>query len=194
MDGTRFDNLARRFAVPVSRRWSLLSLVAGLTGAAVLPLGSSEDLIAEAHDALKKCKGKKGKKKKNCIKRAKRHNKTHECQPDDCGVCGACIGGKCVEVPGLCDEESCERCNTTTWTCEPKCSGMFGDCCGGECRLSSEGPWAECGEFCCPAEQECKEECDFGFCCYPDEVCVPDCLGPGIPACCPKVIPNCCDN
>jgi hypothetical protein len=116
------------------------------------------------------------------------------CPTDDCGQCGACINGKCMEVPGICDE-GCERCNPSTWTCESRCSGMFGTCCNGQCRLTESGPWTVCGDFCCPGGKACCTNGGLSLCCDPGDVCPAPCSsGIDIACCTPQAhaIGHCC--
>jgi hypothetical protein len=87
------------------------------------------------------------------------------CDADECGDCGTCVGGSCVEVPGICDDDNCERCNFSTGTCEPRCTGMFGVCCNGQCWASGFGSFTPCGTTCCSSQ--------FNQTCCEDTTCCP---------------------
>jgi hypothetical protein len=103
-------------------------------------------------------------------------------------------GGKCCpDVAPICLNRGTGQCCNEDAACGTTCcSGEFGDCCNGQCWDSNQGPWTPCGSFCCWKGTEC---CAGGVCCDPaTHVCVPDCLGPGMPSCCPKANPGCCGN
>jgi hypothetical protein len=106
MDADRFDALTRSLPKGGSRRRVLvaaLGVIPGLLGLARLD--------TSGHDARKACKGKKGVKKKTCLKKAKAHNRRHECLSDgDCpDRSTSCQGGNCLAV---CSEGACSGCPT----------------------------------------------------------------------------------
>jgi hypothetical protein len=108
MDVERFDDLVRSLPNGSSRRRVLstaLGVIPGLLGLARLE--------TSGHDALKKCKGKSGAKKKKCLKKAKKHNAQHQTEPEcrndgDCpDQVQFCQGGSCQTV---CPSEACGAC------------------------------------------------------------------------------------
>jgi hypothetical protein len=131
MDADRLDSLARSLARSGRRRTLLCLLTGGALGLAGWP--HADD--AAAHNTLKKCKKIEDKKKrKACIKKAKKHNATHTitpittctptcggrtCGDNGCGgSCGAC-GGSSSCIEGICTcpspQEFCGG------TCVPPC-------------------------------------------------------------------------
>jgi hypothetical protein len=74
MDGSGFDRIVRALAASSARRQALRATVVGLFAAAMAQV--SED--SAAHDKLKNCKKiRDNDKKKQCIKKAKKHNLQH---------------------------------------------------------------------------------------------------------------------
>jgi hypothetical protein len=88
------------------------------------------------------------------------------CAEAECGECGTCLNGRCVELPGLCDEANCEICNTFNWTCQVTCGGSL-TCCGGQCCATGHcedcigGTTCtyRCGNNCCFNNQCLDEPC-----------------------------------
>lgn len=104
MDVARFDDFVRSLPGCGSRRRVLaaaLGIMPGLLGL--------HRLETSGHDAVKACKGKKGDKKKKCLKKAKKHNAQHECLNDgDCpDQVESCQGGSCQAV---CPSAECSGC------------------------------------------------------------------------------------
>src|SRR5687767_8359197 len=73
MDADRFDALSRTLSISPSRRGAL-RVLAGSAVASLFTLGA---VVVDAHNALPACRKKKGKAKKKCLKKAKKHNATH---------------------------------------------------------------------------------------------------------------------
>ena len=174
MDADRFDTLIRSLPTGGSRRRMLVAALAGVAG--LLGLVRTD---TAGHNALKSCKGKKGDKKKKCLKKAKEHNQQHqtelECQDDgDCddrttacetGSCqvvcpqGACPGG-CVCVVHLQSNDERPRvCAVQLIQVGPDTCSTDADCTGEEddvCVRVSTGSCTGdgCG-FCVSAINEC---------------------------------------
>ena len=117
------------------------------------------------------------------------------CCPEEKYCSTSQTGGKCCpDIAPVCLDRNtgqcCDEGNACGDTC---CAPPFSQCCNGDCRHDDFGPWTPCGgTLCCWEGREC---CAGGACCDPaTQVCVPDCLGPGMPNCCPKENPGCCDN
>jgi hypothetical protein len=110
MDAARFDILTQSIAAAASRRRVLAATPSLLLGS----LGVLELKQTHAHNKRKQCKGKEGKQKKKCLKKAKQHYRQHasgdqlgtQCRDDgDCpNVTESCKGGRCLPV---CPEGSC---------------------------------------------------------------------------------------
>ena len=129
MDATRFDSLLKSLCETPSRRHALCLLIGAVFSGRVA-LGAGD---VAAHDALLTCKKLKGDKKKKCLKRAKRHMKTHAvppspdcipncagdpCGPDGCGgLCRSCTGGQECTATGVCS------CGTGRFFCRGRCVG-----------------------------------------------------------------------
>jgi hypothetical protein len=174
MDADRFDALSRSLTTAGSRRRALAFALSG----ALAPLLAGE--ATDAHDALLTCKKLKGAKKKKCLKKAKKHMKTHAgevpssggggssggctpncaptnaCGSDGCtGSCGTCDGGATCTATGVCDcgigKELCQG------TCWPRCGGGM------------ERNSATCSSCCYPPGRgpggSTEAECDARFCC-----------------------------
>ena len=168
MDGYHFDALTRSLTSAGSRRRALALALSG-TLASLL---ARED--TDAHDALLTCKKLKGDKKKKCLKKAKRHMKTHArsaspgctrncagktCGDDGCGgSCGTCSFGTCNGASCVCpnDKELCRG------RCEDLCSV-------GKVRHTKT---CDC---CIPAEGGCSPQ-GFSFDCCTNQ-CSQDIFG-----------------
>lgn len=100
MESRRFDDVARL----LSRREIRRGVLAAALGGAVSLIGL-EAPDATGRNAAKACKGKRGDKKKACLKKAR----NRECRNDgDCvDRSTSCQGGKCRLV---CPEGSCSGC------------------------------------------------------------------------------------
>jgi hypothetical protein len=82
------------------------------------------------------------------------------CAEAECGDCGTCLGGRCIEVPGICDSDNCEVCNTFSWTCQQMCTGGGFTCCGGQCCATDD-----CYD-CDTGTGTCTYRCPPGHCCF----------------------------
>jgi hypothetical protein len=159
MDPIRFDAVLRLLSASPSRR-SAVRLLAGLVLGDVLGFLLGQP-VAEAHNALKKCKKLNGNKKKQCLKKAKAHNATHRtpcigrcaltkpCGPDGCGgTCGTCAAN--------------EACQSATCVCVPNCPGKNcgEDGCGGSCGACKPEDGGSCQDGVCICTQEiCRGVC-----------------------------------
>jgi hypothetical protein len=97
MDADRFDALTRSLPTG-SRRRAMAVALGGLAGF----LGLSQPDVS-GHDAREACKDKKGKKKKRCLKKAKKHNRSHQPAPE----CGN--DGECLDKTQACQVGRCQR-------------------------------------------------------------------------------------
>lgn len=189
MDAHRFDSLTRALTAAGSRRRAL-ALVSGAL-APLLGLGE-----IDAHNKLKKCKKiDDPDKRKKCVKKAKRHNKSRHsdsCQDGkkngsetdiDCGggACPRCQGGQ------ICNSrDDCHTARCVANTCQ-SCVNALTDC-----GLDSDGVT---GCFCRdnalkPGEKMCtRQACSFKGAgttcdlCAAGEQCAP--AGGGIECCIP---------
>jgi hypothetical protein len=101
MESRRFDGLVRVLSHREIRRGVLAAAIGGAVG--LLGLAAPD---TSGHNALKKCKGKTGDKKKKCLKKAKAHNRKHQTEPEpECQTDGDCPdqvqfcqGGSCQTV------------------------------------------------------------------------------------------------
>ena len=129
MESGCFDILTRSLFVAGSRRQACALALGG----ALAPLLIGEN--AAAHNALKSCKRKSGKQKKQCLKKAKKHNAAHaneappppcQGQPDNtpCNGDGRCLTGVCNPKPTCFDKaRSCSPMNESACcseTCPPE--------------------------------------------------------------------------
>jgi hypothetical protein len=141
MDGFAFDHLTKRLTLARSRRRALGGLLVGgldLLGRA--PEG------AQAHDPTKNCKKKSGKQKKQCLKKAKKHNAAHARETPPSPTCSDGIqnGSESdVDCGG-----SCQRCVNGK-----RCTS-FRDCQSGRC--APDGTCQPCGDGDCPAGCFCS--------------------------------------
>jgi hypothetical protein len=183
MDGSRFDSLTRSLNAAISRRRAVGGLLSG--SLSLLGWGSGPD--AAAHDLLPGCKKKKGKQKKKCLKKARKHNLTHttaggctpscagkNCGLDGCGgLCGPCNDGTCTDGTCVCrdGEELCQdRCVPV---CPQGCAripGSCGSCCSviGNC---SSGPCFSCCGQCSGGTcigRALDAFCEFDAQCFPN--------------------------
>jgi hypothetical protein len=167
MDNSRFDALTRVLSTVGSRRGTIGGLLAGVLGL----LHGAEPDAAIAHNTLKKCKKIEDKdKKRQCVKKAKKHRAQHAapaCTPTcggtvcggdngcggSCGTCSAgavCQGGQCVNgtlaVGASCTKALPREC----------VSGVCG-CVGASCT---------CRNANCVPDDVCfsDAECCSGFC------------------------------
>jgi hypothetical protein len=194
MDADRFDALARTLT-PGSRR-SFVGTLSAVAGSALAPLLARDD--ATAHDLSKKCKNIKDKKKrKACVKKAKKHKAQHAAEGSastvastcgdgvrnggetdiDCGgPCPPCADGQACATRSDCQSRVC-----TNNTCRvPTCSDGVKN--GNETDI-------DCGGGICP-------DCAIGQACLVDGDCEvpPPGLGVGGGTCCNKVCAECCDH
>lgn len=100
MDNDRFDALTRSLPAGGSRRGVLSAMLGGAM--ALLGLEASD---ASGRNAAKACKGKRGDKKKACLKKARNRECRNDGDCDDRST--SCQGGKCRVV---CPEGSCSGC------------------------------------------------------------------------------------
>jgi hypothetical protein len=188
MDADRFDAIARALTTGLHRR----TLVAAL-GTTLAPLLGAPD--ATAHELAAKCKKLKGDKKKNCLKKAKKHKAQHASQGSpptstvssscgdgmrnggetdvDCGgPCPPCADGKACIVQNDCQSRVC----TNNLCRAPTCNDGVKN--GNETDV-------DCGGGTCP-------DCAYGQSCAVDA----DCEVPqfGTSACCENICAECCDH
>ena len=117
MDGTQFDALARFVGVPTTRRLAVRSFTGGTLGAALALLGLAPGPEeTAAHDTRKKCRKLKGRKKKACLKKARKHAARHagENQPPPPPPPGGdqappCTAAACP-LPPACSQAALENC------------------------------------------------------------------------------------
>ena len=167
MDGPRFDTLTRSFSEARSRR-GLVRLLGGFV------LGGPLAVLRPPETWAKR---KRKRKRKNKIKKQPCYSFQRTCPDgscvssvagccshDECGHCGGCVGGRCVELPGLCNTGNCEFCDPYTWTCQPSCTGGL-TCCGGQCcgtaycyECNAGACTYRCGNNCCFPGNQCASE------------------------------------
>ena len=172
MDVERFDDLVRSLPHGNSRRRVLaaaLGMAAGLFGVARLE--------TSGHDALKKCKGKSGAKKKKCLKKAKAHNRRHECLSDrDCADRStSCQGGSCQAV---CPEGACDGCpspscvvnlqseNNRPKLCAAQLTQVAPDTCSTDAECTGDDD-----DICVRISGSCTQS-PCGICVSPNFICV----------------------
>ena len=146
----RFDALTRALATSGSRRQAL-GLLAGSLGLLAVSAGE-----AEAHDLREKCKEIRSKKKRRkCIKEARRHKAEHEAETPRCDEGLTTCAGACHDVKT--SKEHCGACNNA-------CQGLevcqSGDCCRPSFVLCTDV---------CAAGSDCSICCS-GFC-FSDNTC-----------------------
>ncbi len=94
MDGERFDAMTRALGAGASRRRVLAGLLAGTVG--LLGLVGPED--AAAHNARRRCqKIEDRKRRRDCLRDARRHNRQHADQCGDCAAPEGCLEGQCTD-------------------------------------------------------------------------------------------------
>ena len=192
MDFEKFDGLTRSFA---SRRAALTGLAGGV--AALLGLVGEDEAIA--HNAAAKCRKLSDPiKRRQCLRRARAHNRRHRCKAKPTAiVCGGRCGttvdncGKQISCPGCAVGKTCLGNGSCSRTCVVR--GVPGDCpagCG--CGI----PAVDGGIHCIPLSiSQCDQipqvctvtaQCPVGtFCgnapCGPDSTdqgrCIPVCPG-----------------
>ncbi len=178
MDQERFDTLTRTLS---TRRKALGGLLGGVAGL----LGLAAD--GAAHNALPACaKRKTARQQAACRRRARKHNRTHQCQAQPlpttcasrCGVwknncnqptaCYACppgrsclANGSCAEIctPGFCPA-SCSGCGYPNTEGVSACIAAVGPCPTVPCTRTAD----------CPVGYHCQA-CDRGG----PTVCFPLC-------------------
>jgi hypothetical protein len=183
MDDFHFDALARSLVTAGSRRRALGGLLAGALGL-VRGLDVRE---GAAHNALKRCKKIDNKaKKQKCVKKAKKHNRTHlsctpscdgkSCGDNGCGgVCGACASTH------TCDNGRC----VCTRSCAPA-NACGPDGCGDSCGTCT-------GDRTCQSGQcTCTSVCEPGK--SPHPITCNCCKDNGIPCAAPGPDNTCCSG
>lgn len=163
MDGDQFDDLVRTLS---SRRSALGGLVG--SGVAMLLRLAGPDQAA-AHNPLPACRRIKDKRKRaRCIRRARRHNATHQTPPPPPPCTPNCAGKSCGS-DGC--SGSCGSCSGTTTcvggTCQTTCTP---NCAGKNC--GSNGCGGSCGT--CSGGQVCSNPANGGIC---QSTCTPSCAG-----------------
>lgn len=198
LDGSRFDDVIRALTIANGSRRGTLRLVA--SSAIGLLAWRTTAVDTEAKNALQKCKKIRDKKKrKKCIKKAKKRN------PEP-GV-ELCDGVACPENQKCCPDERCgQECCDNGRACNVVCSGPTGNdyCCDASRPVAICGGCWEAGSIQCEIP---------GHCCGPNQVCCGDdhccdkdtqecrlncggvegsnsCCGIGSVLCCPDGIPG----
>ena len=192
MDGQQFDDLARAWVEgSAPRRNALRFLVGGALG--LLGWHSLEE--AAAHDTLKKCKKIKDKKKKKaCIKKAKKHADQHAKETPLCG------GLTCPEGQVCCPDKKCGRtCCANGRACNVVCSGPNGNdyCCDATRPAAICGGCWQAGSVQCDDPKHCcgplsPKCCGNDHCCADGWECLVGC--PGNTCCKGGQSPTCCPN
>lgn len=141
MDGKQFDALARLVGEPTDRRLAVRSFTGGTLGAVLALIGvvpGPEE--AAAHNKFKKCKKLKGRKKKACLKKAKKHAAQHanETPPPPQGdQAPPCTADFCP-LPPECSQMDLEACTESleaSWLAEAEpCRDACRDPEAVECR------------------------------------------------------------
>ncbi len=199
MDGSCFDRLTKTLAGSRSRRRALGGMLAG--GLGLLAAGAED---GGAHDLKAKCKKKKGKAKKKCLKQAKAHEATHtttttqappptaECDPlcqgdlrcsNGACVCpsGTACGNSCISLGAACDSGLPGVCAAGTLECgkddEPRC-------------VADVEPGTQ-EEICDGLDNDCDGVVDNGFDLQTD---LANCGRCGNPCSLPNATPQCVDG
>ena len=204
MDGSRFDELTRAMALKASRRASLKSGLALLTGGlmagngaiaearrssstttappAVCPEGMT-DCGGECCDAGMGCCG------GVCCSQEQCGWQSAVCCPAETAVCGADC---CHEGQDCCDTECCDGvcygeercCPHGQEICDGSCCAPGQSCCGDGC---CDGVCANQGQTCCATGNVCNDSCcDGGQTCCGDGCCAGTCTEQGH-LCCENV-------
>jgi hypothetical protein len=158
MDDSRFDTLARSLGTAGSRRRALGGVLAGTLGI----LGWHEDHETVAHNAATACKKKSGKKKRACLKKAKKHAAQHAAQTPPAPTCTDNIkNGSETDVD--CGG-SCPKCGVGK-QCVQAADCASGYCAGGQCVVG-QGTCAA-GANACPGFEPstvCNTQPGVGTC------------------------------
>jgi hypothetical protein len=174
MDGEYFDSLTRTLS---SRRTVLGGLLAGTAAA----LFSRQD--AAAHNPVPACRRiRNAKRRAACLRRARTHNRQHQCQPTApaviCrGLCGTAVNNCNQAVSCPCPAgKSC----LSNGSCAQNCSVAQPACPAGCTCL---GPEVGSGDHCIQAGLSCNvlpQVCASTADCPAGSFCIEEaCLGPG---------------
>jgi hypothetical protein len=131
MDASRFDDLVRAIGAGRAPRRNALRILAGAT---LGLLGWSHDEAALAHDLLAKCKKIKDKKKRACLKKARKHAAQHITEgPSSSSPPDLCAGAFCPAVTN--GSPACQNGACVVASCDPDFTQ-----CGNACVRTEDDP------------------------------------------------------
>jgi hypothetical protein len=154
MDASWFDDLVRAIGAGRAPRRNALRILAGAT---LGLLGWSHDEAALAHDLLAKCKKIKDKKKRACLKKARKHAAQHITEgPSSSSPPDLCAGVLCPAVTN--GSPACQNGACVVASCDPDFTQ-----CGNACVRTEDDP-QHCGKCWVNCPGTAQDRCLNGQC------------------------------